>query len=859
VSDILERLQSALSDRYTIQRELGRGGMATVFLATDLKHDREVAIKVLHPELSATLGPERFDREIKFVAKLQHPNILGLFDSGSADGLLYYVMPFVIGESLRDRLNREHMLPVDTAVHIALEVADALGYAHMLGIIHRDIKPENIMLSGGHALVADFGIARAVTEAGSSQKLTETGMAVGTPLYMSPEQAVGDQVGPTGDLYSLACVLYEMLAGQPPFGGTNARQIMARHAMEQVPSIQVVRETVPDEVEDAIMAALNKVVADRPQTAAQFSELLGVPAGTTANRYSAAVSRASVARRASRMVPAEGAVTLTVRRKFLVGTGIVLTAGVLVLLGGLAWYLRRGSQVELVTEVGGLDRHNIAVLYFDDHSPKRDLGYVADGLTEGLITALGSVPGLSVVSRAGVAQFRSGSVPKDSIARALRVGTLVTGSVEAESDSLRVTVRMLDDAGVELDRTTFKKSGKDLIGLADSLAQEAAILIRKRIGVEAQLSRTRAGASSTDAWATYQRAEQRRDRGDSLYKAGDAAGFEREYATADSLAGLAEKLDPKWPDPIVLRGVLQFWRARRATDDPGLANKAIDLGLAQADRALSLDKDDADALELRGNLKYWRWLYPLESDPARRNQLIKSAQADLELATQLNPSQAGAYASLSHLYANLPEKSMVDVILAARQALEKDAYLSNADAIFNRLAHATYDLGQFPDADKWCREGQRRFPKDYRFVECELLLMTSKFVEADPVKAPARAWLLADSVVRLTPDERDRRYEQLYVRVLVAGVLARAGLTDSARSLLRNTRDDPEVDPSRDLANTAAFIWTLAGDTTEALNQIKLYLLANPGRKVDFRENPNWWFRGISTDPRYREIVGAPR
>jgi serine/threonine-protein kinase len=264
VSEILSRLQAALVDRYAIQRELGRGGMATVYLAKDLKHDREVAIKVLHPELAATIGPERFDREIRIAAKLQHPNILGLFDSGEADGLLYYVMPFIYGESLRDKLNRDHMLPVEQAVHIALEVADALGYAHSLGIIHRDIKPENIMLSGGHALVADFGIARAASAAGGSAKLTETGMAVGTPLYMSPEQAVGEQVGPTADLYSLGCVLFEMLTGHPPFTGTNARQIMARHAMEPVPSIQVVRDTVPDHVEDAVMACLNKVVADRP-------------------------------------------------------------------------------------------------------------------------------------------------------------------------------------------------------------------------------------------------------------------------------------------------------------------------------------------------------------------------------------------------------------------------------------------------------------------------------------------------------------------------------------------------------------------------------------------------------------------
>ena len=312
-----------------------------------------------------------------------------------------------------------------------------------------------------------------------------------------------------------------------------------------------------------------------------------------------------------------------------------------------------------------------------------------------------------------------------------------------------------------------------------------------------------------------------------------------------------------WTDPLVLQAQLNYWRSRRATDNPGLANLAIDSGLAQAGRALALDKDDADALEARGNLNYWRWLYPLESDPAKRDQLIASAQADLERAKELDPSQAGAYATLSHLYANLPSKSMVDVILAASQALEKDAYLSNADAVLNRLAHATYDLGQFPDADKWCREGQRRFPADYRFVECELLLMTSKYVPADPATAPARAWVLADSVVALTPDPRDQRYERLYTRVLVAGVLARAGLMDSARSVLRSAKVDPEVDPSHDLAFTAAFIWTLAGDTTEALNQLKLFLVANPGAVPEFRDNPNWWFRGISEDPRYKEIVGS--
>jgi len=275
-SDTLSRLRAALSERYEIERELGAGGMATVFLAQDVKHERQVAIKVLHPDLAASLGSERFEREIKLAAKLQHPNILGLFDSGASNGLLYYVMPFVKGESLGDRLGREKMLPVDDAIRITLEVCDALGYAHEHGVVHRDIKPDNILLAGGHALVADFGIARPVGESGSGgQKLTQTGMSLGTPVYMAPEQATGEAAGPTADLYSLGCVLYEMLAGEPPFTGPNPMTIMKRHLMEQVPSVRIVRDAVPEEIEQVIFAALGKNPVDRPQTAAQFAELMG--------------------------------------------------------------------------------------------------------------------------------------------------------------------------------------------------------------------------------------------------------------------------------------------------------------------------------------------------------------------------------------------------------------------------------------------------------------------------------------------------------------------------------------------------------------------------------------------------------
>jgi len=278
VTDPVARLSAALADRYTIERELGAGGMATVYLAADLKHDRRVAIKAIRPELAASLGAERFLREIRIAAKLQHPHILPLFDSGAVGDILFYVMPFVEGESLRDRLTRERQLPIEEALHLAREIADALAYAHSLGVVHRDVKPENILLAGGHALIADFGIACAVSAAGGPQ-ITESGLALGTPAYMSPEQASADpQLDGRSDLYSLACVLYEMLAGEPPYTGPTAQAILARRFVDPMPSLRAVRDTVPEVVESAIRRALARAPVDRFATAAAFVEAFSAPA-----------------------------------------------------------------------------------------------------------------------------------------------------------------------------------------------------------------------------------------------------------------------------------------------------------------------------------------------------------------------------------------------------------------------------------------------------------------------------------------------------------------------------------------------------------------------------------------------------
>ena len=298
--DVLTRLTEALADRYRIDRELGVGGMATVYRAHDLRHDRDVAIKVLHPDLGAALGGERFLTEIRTTARLQHPHILPLLDSGSADGLLYYVMPLVTGETLRTRLERERQLPIEDAVRIGLEVADALAYANELGVIHRDIKPENILLQGGHATVADFGIALAVQQAGG-HRMTQTGLSLGTPQYMSPEQAMGEKsIDARSDLYALGAVTYEMLAGEAPFTGPTVQAIVARVMTEEPRPLHAQRKAIPAHVEDAVMRALEKLPADRWSSARQFADALkGATSSATARGGTAASRQRAAARDAT--------------------------------------------------------------------------------------------------------------------------------------------------------------------------------------------------------------------------------------------------------------------------------------------------------------------------------------------------------------------------------------------------------------------------------------------------------------------------------------------------------------------------------------------------------------------------------
>ncbi|MEA2722742.1 MAG: eukaryotic-like serine/threonine-protein kinase, partial [Gemmatimonadales bacterium] len=641
--DPLDSLRTALEGRYAVERLIGQGGMATVYLARDARHDRPVAIKVLRPELAASIGSDRFLREIRVAAHLQHPNILALYDSGEAAGFLYYVMPFVEGESLRARLDREEQLPLPDAIQLTCEIADALQYAHTHRVVHRDIKPENVLIQEGHALVADFGIARAVSEAGGD-KLTETGMAVGTPHYMSPEQALaGDHLDGRADQYSLACVFYEMLVGQPPFDGPNAMAILARQSMESVPSLQVVRNSIPDEVEDAVMRALEKTPADRFPTVRDFADsLCEADLGPTARRTSGRSLKA-VRRTTPRGIQRQRA-SAGPRARFW-----AVSAAALAVLSGTgvgAWKVWHPGGVESGVAPGGLDPHRIAVLYFGDETGRDSSRYLSDGLTEGLIRELGQVQGLDVISKGGVAPYRGDSVSRDSVARALAAGTLVMGRVEQAGDRLRVTARLVDgSSGADFGRVSFEQPVRNLLAVQDTLAQRVAGLIRERLGEEIRLRAQRNRTRSAEAWVLVQRAEVARKQAEALVEQKDSTGATAHgFELADTLYAQAHLADPKWTEPLIGRAAVAYRRSRLVGFEGVAAKPWIDRGKKFAEDALTIAPQDPDALELRGTLRYWGWLLHIEPDTKAATLLLKDAEADLEAAVKLRPSQASAWA-----------------------------------------------------------------------------------------------------------------------------------------------------------------------------------------------------------------------
>lgn len=554
---LFDSLARALVGRYVLVCQLGQGGMATVYLATDVKLGRQVAIKALSPITRAYLGSERFQREVLLAAQLSHPHIVPLFEADEADDLLFYVMEYVEGESLKDRLAREGPLPLEEAVGIAAEVGDALQYAHDRGVVHRDVKPGNILLSRGHALVTDFGIAKLVDAAGPAARdsLTGAGITVGTAEYMSPEQASGAAgVDARADVYALAAVVYEMLAGEPPFTGPSARAVVARVLNDRPRPIRTLRPTLPSHVDRALAAGLAKVPADRPAGTRAFVDLLTRP--SSARRH------------------------LSVRYLAwaLVGTAAVVAAAVWIL-----WLRVRPPSASPAS---------VAVLEFE--SVDSADAYIADGVTEAVITSLGRVERLTVKSRSAVRRFRSASrTDPAALGQALGVAYLVSGGVRRSGRGLHVGSELLRaEDGVHLWGAQYEPGDSGLQDIEEDVARAVAMTITGKLAPAEQVALARRRTRDPEAYDRFLRGN---------YNL--AKRTPREVSRAIAEYSAAAQLDPSFA-PAFARVALGYalfldW----GWEYPGLApDSVLARGFAAADRSLEQDSGSADAWMARGFL-----------------------------------------------------------------------------------------------------------------------------------------------------------------------------------------------------------------------------------------------------------------
>jgi serine/threonine protein kinase/tetratricopeptide (TPR) repeat protein len=554
VNNLQERLESGLKGRYVVERPLGEGGMAVVFLARDLRHERTVALKVLRPEISAEIGAERFLREIRMAASLTHPHILPVFDSGDASGLLFYVMPNMEGHSLRHRLDEERQLPLSDALRIAAEVASALDYSHRHQVMHRDIKPENILLHEGAALVADFGIGKALT---GGKSITQTGLAVGTPAYMSPEQASGETgIDGRSDIYSLGCVLYEMLSGEPPFTGPTARAIIAKRFVSPVPSVRTTRD-VPDSVDTALNRALARTPVDRYRTGAEFADAMKA-----------------------------------------------------ILRDGQAGTVHTPADVK-----SSIVRKAIAVLPLANMSADPENEYFSDGMTEEIINALSKVPGVHVASRSSSFAFKGKKdVDVRQVGERLGVTSVLEGSVRKIGNRIRIAAQLVNvENGYQLWSETYDRQLEDVFAVQDEISRSIVEALKVQLG--GATSQVVAPTKNLEAYTTYLKGRYHFNKfsEQSLRKALDLfqhallqdPGFARAYAgIADVWCDLAD--DWVAPDDAYPRAKAAAERALQR--DPELADAMISVGKVlcwhewafaegawQLERAIALSPNNSEA------------------------------------------------------------------------------------------------------------------------------------------------------------------------------------------------------------------------------------------------------------------------
>jgi len=797
--DLLDRLKTALADRYRVDREIGRGGMAHVFLAHDLKLDRPVAIKVLRPDLAAVLGGERFLREITLAAKLEHPHILPVYDSGRADGpagrradgstepteptangqrltangFLYYVMPYVEGESLRDRLAREKQLPVDEALQISREVADALSYAHARGVIHRDIKPENILLRAGHAVVADFGIARAVDAAGGD-RLTETGVTLGTPAYMSPEQAAGEtDLDGRSDLYALGCVLYEMLAGQPPFTGPTVESMIHQHLAVAPPDVTNLRPAVPGWVAAALQRSLAKTPADRFNPVAQFSDALRAGAVPT---------------------PAAGVESLRTARSPL-RLGLIVVGALAVI--AAVWFGGRA----LGRSDRGESYERLAVLPLDNQTGDSGQAFFADGMTRELIGVLTDA-GVHVLGHRAVAGYRNSALPVSRIAEDLRVDAIVTGTVLQAGDVVQVAVELIDPSNDEsLWARTYSRPASEVITLQHQVALEIAQGIHARLTPDQERYLGTARSVDPKAYAQYllgqEQLNQRRH--ETIRRSIDHL---QRSLTLDSTFA------PAWATLALANAIGVFYGAVPADSGRTATERA-------ADRALAIDSMLGDAMIARGTM---RWVVDWD---------FTAADEDLRRGMAHNPT---TLAQEFYTYFPWAMGQSDEAIRVGRHVVDLEPTTAQWHS------DLAWDLWSAGDSAAARASALRALELDSTFAEPYWILT---FIDADGGDiAAARRW---------TALVQSMQGDPTVATVLEGYTMARAGDTAGAYRAQR------VLERRGALANAALLLATL-GD--------KNAMYATFARAIDARDpyaiwylNAVPWLRKWRKEPRYQALL----
>jgi len=767
VIELAQRVGSVIAGRYRLERVLGEGAAAVVFRAHDTRHGRDVALKLLRPEVAAALGGARFEREIALSARLSHPHIVPMLDAGEADGLLYYVMPVLEGASLRDRLAQQGQLSLEEAFQIARDVGLALDYAHAHGVIHRDIKPENVLIGGGSAVVADFGVAKVLSDGSSPNSLTRTGFALGTVLYMSPEQSTAAPVDARSDIYALGCMVYEMLAGEPPFTGPNPQAVLAKHFTDPVPLVRRLRPAIPPGVDEAIATAMAKTPADRFSTAAEFIAALGRSRTTGASSLGAPGFTPPAARKPTP--------TRRVGRRGIIA-GVAIAVGVAI---GATLIALRGRATATPPTRPGDGVRSIAVLPFDDVSPAKDQEYFATGMADELVTALARLPNLRVAARTSSFALRNTTLSPAEIGRRLRVSALLTGSIAKDGNRLRIRTELVDvSADSVLWRQSFDKELKDVFAVQEQIAQT--VVSQLRVLGSGGKSLITVPTNDTAAYALYLRgrlAWNERTAGSlrqavSYFK--QAIAKDSGYARAR--AGLA--------DTYNVIG-LNFY---------GHSGENFQLGREAARKAITLDSTLAEAHAA------------LASATAFLERDYGAAEKSYQTAIRLDPTYPATYYFYSIFLVNLRRAD--EGIANAKRAHELDP---SSSALAQGVGMAYLNSGRFAESVEPFRLAISLQPR-YYFPHAWYAIALGRTARRDSALAEAR------EAVRLAPDN-------MLVRVFLGQTYALVGQRDSAYAIARSIEALSAATPVPNVM--LGRLYAIMGDKDRAVAAIRRGIDAN--------------------------------